>query len=191
MEKPLDLRIQKTYKALIDAFLQLLQTKRFENITINELCELAMVRRATFYKHFADKYEFFTFFVQWIQNEFRNRFAHKEQDRNGVSPYIDIIRFALDFLDENETLVHSVMESNAFPLLLDLISEQIILDVKERLQTDQNNGKELLLSPELMAFSYTGALLNILRWWIGHKDQMSKEEIVAQIQKVFDKLYAA
>lgn len=191
MEKPLDLRIQKTYKALIDAFLQLLQTKRFENITINELCELAMVRRATFYKHFADKYEFFTFFVQWIQNEFRNRFAHKEQDRNGVSPYIDIIRFALDFLDENETLVHSVMESNAFPLLLDLISEQIILDVKERLQTDQNNGKELFLSPELMAFSYTGALLNILRWWIGHKNQMSKEEIVAQIQKVFDKLYAA
>lgn len=191
MEKPLDLRIQKTHKALIDAFLQLLQTKRFENITINELCELAMVRRATFYKHFADKYEFFTFFVQWIQNEFRNRFAHKEQDRNGVSPYIDIIRFALDFLDENETLVHSVMESSAFPLLLDLISEQIILDVKERLQTDQNNGKELLLSPELMAFSYTGALLNILRWWIGHKNQMSKEEIIAQIQKVFDKLYAA
>ena len=191
MEKPLDLRIQKTHTALINAFLQLLQTKRFENITINELCELAMVRRATFYKHFADKYEFFTFFVQWIQNEFRNRFAHKEQDRNGVSPYIDIIRFALDFLDENETIVHSVMKSNAFPLLLDLISEQIILDVKERLQTDQNNGKELLLSPELMAFSYTGALLNILRWWIGHKDQMSKEEIVAQIQKVFDKLYAA
>ena len=191
MEKPLDLRIQKTHTALINAFLQLLQTKRFENITINELCELAMVRRATFYKHFADKYEFFTFFVQWIQREFRNRIVSQEQDGNGVSPYIDIIRFALDFLDENETLVHSVMESNAFPLLLDLISEQIILDVKGRLQTDQNNGKELLLSPELMAFSYTGALLNILRWWIGHKDQMSKEEIVAQIQKVFDKLYAA
>ncbi|MBQ4157970.1 MAG: TetR/AcrR family transcriptional regulator [Clostridia bacterium] len=191
MEKPLDLRIQKTHTALINAFLQLLQTKRFENITINELCELAMVRRATFYKHFADKYEFFTFFVQWIQREFRNRIIPQEYDRNGVSPYIDIIRFALDFLDENETIVHSVMESNAFPLLLDLISEQIILDVKESLQTDQNNGKELLLSPELMAFSYTGALLNILRWWIGHKDQMSKEEIVAQIQKVFDKLYAA
>ena len=191
MEKPLDLRIQKTHTALINAFLQLLQTKRFENITINELCELAMVRRATFYKHFADKYEFFTFFVQWIQREFRNRIVPQEYDRNGVSPYIDIIRFALDFLDENETIVHSVMKSNAFPLLLDLISEQIILDVKERLQTDKNNGKELLLSPELMAFSYTGALLNILRWWIGHKDQMSKEEIVAQIQKVFDKLYAA
>ena len=191
MEKPLDLRIQKTYKALIDAFFQLLQAKRFESITINELCEVAMVRRATFYKHFADKYEFFTFFVQCIQHEFRNRIATQEQAGNGVSPYIGIIRFALDFLDENETLVHSVIESNAFPLLLDLVSEQIVMDVKDRLQTDQNNGKELLLSPELMAFSYTGALLNILRWWVGHKDQMSKEEIVTQIQKVFDKLYTA
>ena len=76
-------------------------------------------------------------------------------------------------------------------LILDLVSEQIVMDVKDRLQTDQNNGKELLLSPELMAFSYTGALLNILRWWVGHKDQMSKEEIVTQIQKIFDKLYAA
>lgn len=189
MEKPLDLRIQKTYKALIDTFLQLLQTKRFENITINELCELAMVRRATFYRHFADKYEFFTFFVQCIQQEFRNRIVPREQAGNDVSPYIDIIRFALDFLDENETLVHSLMESNAFPLLLDLISEQIILDVKDRLQTDQNNGKELPLSPELMAFSYTGALLNTLRWWIGHKEQMSKEELVTQIQKIFDKIY--
>ena len=28
----------------------------------NELCDEAMIRRATFYKHFADKYDFFFFF---------------------------------------------------------------------------------------------------------------------------------
>ena len=31
-EKPLDLRIQKTHKALIQSFLKLLEEKRFENI---------------------------------------------------------------------------------------------------------------------------------------------------------------
>lgn len=189
MEKPLDLRIQKTHKALIDAFQQLLTEKRFEQITVNELCELAMVRRATFYKHFADKYEFFTFFVQSVQQEFRRRTEPAQQE--GISPYIDIIRFGMDFIDGNEALVQSVVESSAFPLLLDLLSEQIIRDVKEWLEKDQAEGKELLLSPELMAFSYTGALLHILRWWIDHRDQMSKEEIVAQMRKVFDKLYDA
>jgi len=190
MENPLDLRIQKTYKALTEAFLQLLKTKRFESITVNELCEVAMVRRATFYKHFADKYEFFTFFVQCVQSEFRKNAALTESGDGGVSPYIEIIRFAFDFMDENEALVHSVMESSAFPVLLDLVSEQIIRDIKEQLQKDEANGKELFLSPELMAFSYTGALLNILRWWVGHKDQMAKEEVVSQIQKVLDKLYS-
>ena len=59
MEKPLDLRIQKTYQSLIGAFLQLLKEKPFETITVHEICDMAMVRRATFYKHFGDKYEFF------------------------------------------------------------------------------------------------------------------------------------
>lgn len=190
MEKQLDLRIQKTHKALIDAFLKLLKKKRFENITINELCDAAMIRRATFYKHFADKYEFFTFFVQTIQLEFYNNAVPSVNESNAAFPYIDIIRFSLDFLDENEVLVQSVMESNAFPFLLDLVSEQIIRDLKERLQKEEADGKKSLLAPELVALSYTGALTNIMRWWVSHKNQMSKEEIIIQLQNVFEKLYS-
>ena len=185
MEKPLDLRIQKTHKTLIDAFLQLLQVKKFENITVNELCEAAMVRRATFYKHFADKYEFFTFLIQSIQRDFYDNSGFSEQEENSAFPYVDIIRFSLDFLDENETLVQSVLDSSAFPILLDLVSEQIILDLKERLEQEQNCNKKFLLSPELIALSYTGALTNIMRWWVSHKNQMTKDEIIVQVQRVF------
>ena len=62
----MDLRVLKTYKSLYEAFFKMLEEKKFEDITVNELCERAMVRRATFYKHFADKYEFFAFFVNPI-----------------------------------------------------------------------------------------------------------------------------
>ena len=57
MEKNTDLRIQKTYLALQNAFVALLEEKRFEELTVNELCDRAMIRRTTFYKHFGDKYE--------------------------------------------------------------------------------------------------------------------------------------
>ena len=50
-----DLRIIKTRKALCDAFIILLGEKPFEDITVNELCKKAMVRRATFYQHFEEK----------------------------------------------------------------------------------------------------------------------------------------
>ena len=183
-EKPLDLRIQKTHKALIDAFLKLLEEKRFENITVNEICDLAMVRRATFYKHFGDKYEFFTFMIQYIQEEFFHNAAPAESPEPSIEPYISIVKNTLDFLDENDALVHSVMESGVFPILLNIISEQIVRDVKERFRNDAKNGVELMLAPELMAQAYTGALVNIARWWVTHKQSASKEEMVGQITKL-------
>ncbi|MCQ5134247.1 TetR/AcrR family transcriptional regulator, partial [Coprococcus eutactus] len=59
-----DLRIRKTYAALTQAFQTLLVQKEFIKISVNELCELAMIRRPTFYKHFLDKYDFLNFFIK-------------------------------------------------------------------------------------------------------------------------------
>lgn len=188
-EKPLDLRIQKTHKTLVEAFLRLLEEKRFENITVNEICDLAMVRRATFYKHFGDKYEFFTFMVQYIQQEFQNRTAKASHDGDSIDPYVAIVQNTLDFLDTNDTLVRSVMESNVYPILLNIVSEQIVRDVKQMFRDDENSGVELLLSPDLMAQAYTGALINIARWWVRHKDLASKEDVIMQITKLIKRLY--
>ena len=188
-EKPLDLRIQKTHQALIQAFLKLLEEKRFENITVNEICERAMVRRATFYKHFGDKYEFFTYMVQYIQESFRQHTPRTDSDSNGIDPYVQIVDNTLSFLEQNEGLVNSVMESSAYPILLNLISEQIVRDVKQHFRQDEKNGKKLLLSSELMAQAYTGALINIARWWVRHKDRAGKEEMIRQITPMVRRLY--
>ena len=42
MAEKIDLRVQKTHAALITAFLSLLERKRFEDITVNELCDQAL-----------------------------------------------------------------------------------------------------------------------------------------------------
>ena len=50
-----DLRIQKTYAALTREFTALLKEKRFEQITVKEICAQAGVNRSTFYLHYADQ----------------------------------------------------------------------------------------------------------------------------------------
>ena len=67
MEKPLDLRVLKTRKALTAALYSLLCEKSMDNITVTELCERAVVRKATFYKHFGDKNELLTYMIQELQ----------------------------------------------------------------------------------------------------------------------------
>ncbi|PGV56640.1 TetR family transcriptional regulator [Bacillus cereus] len=56
-EKPLDLRIRRTHKLLWDSLFELMtQSKqKYSSITINQICDRAMVHRTTFYKHFEDK----------------------------------------------------------------------------------------------------------------------------------------
>jgi AcrR family transcriptional regulator len=50
-----DLRIVKTRKAIKEAFLTLVQTKGYEQITIQDIAEEAMINRNTFYLHYMSK----------------------------------------------------------------------------------------------------------------------------------------
>ena len=186
-EKPLDLRIQKTHRALTQAYAQLLEEKRFEHITVNEICDRAMVRRATFYKHFGDKYELFSFLVRQIHEEFRRRPARTGKT---IVPYVSIIESTLDFLDEYDSQLHFLMESSMAPVLLSLISEQIALDITQELQEAEKSGQPLPLPAELMAHAYTGALIHTAKWWLGHKDRISKQEMAAQLVKMIQRLYS-
>ena len=52
----MDLRIQKTERAIKNAFIELRSKKPLEKITVKELCELAMINKSTFYSHYEDIY---------------------------------------------------------------------------------------------------------------------------------------
>ena len=55
--KKVDLRIKKTKLAIEVALLKLLETKQFQDITIQNIAEEAMINRTTFYSHYMDKYD--------------------------------------------------------------------------------------------------------------------------------------
>ena len=52
----MDLRIVKTRKSIREAFLTLRSNNALEKIKVTKLCELALVNKTTFYKHYQDIY---------------------------------------------------------------------------------------------------------------------------------------
>lgn len=52
-----DPRVARTRKLLFDAFRSLLDEKGCEEMTVQDIAERAAINRATFYAHFADKYD--------------------------------------------------------------------------------------------------------------------------------------
>jgi AcrR family transcriptional regulator len=55
-DEPGDLRVRRTHKLLWEALMAELAVRPFEDITVTDICERAMVHRTTFYKHYEDKY---------------------------------------------------------------------------------------------------------------------------------------
>jgi AcrR family transcriptional regulator len=52
-----DLRVVRTRRSLRDAMIALTIQKGFDAVTVNDIVGLAMVNRATFYRHYQDKYD--------------------------------------------------------------------------------------------------------------------------------------
>ena len=54
MEKKVDLRIQKTTKAIREAFIQIRKKMPLEKVKVLDICRLAMINSSTFYDHYVD-----------------------------------------------------------------------------------------------------------------------------------------
>ena len=57
LTKKLTIGASRTLYSLQQSLLSLLSEKSFEEIAVGELCEKAMLPRATFYNYFDDKYD--------------------------------------------------------------------------------------------------------------------------------------
>ena len=189
MEQKYDLRVIRTYKSLTEAFLQLMSEKHFEDITINELCERAMIRRTTFYKHFADKYEFFRFFIRQLQTDFDATSTFSSDYEDPQAFYISITRHLMDFLKEHEKFVHMVLGSDLLPTLLDILSEQIAFDITEKIKIAMKKGINMPASPEIAASFFTGAIIHTIRWWLMGKKQLSEEKLIEEVEKILFALH--
>ena len=53
----MDIRVEKTKRSIINAFLEIRSKKPLEKITVKELAELAYINKATFYLHYKDIYD--------------------------------------------------------------------------------------------------------------------------------------
>ena len=176
MEKKLDLRIEKTYLALHKAFIELLEEKRFETFTVNELCQHAMIRRTTFYKLFADKYEYLSFFIREICADFRATLSPEIQD-NGINAYfLHMTRQLIRFIRGNGQLIRNALDSTMFPMLLNILMEHIVEDL---LQVSPQRTAQ----SEAMASFYAGGLLNTLFRRLRQSERIDEDQFVGMISQ--------
>ena len=153
-----DLRVLKTKKVLMEAMSKLLEHQKFTQITVQDLCDKALISRATFYSHFADKYDFLKHWLIYMKSE----------TINNVSSNEDIEKSIGDFTDRNSKAIKNLLEdanSETAGLLCGFMLSLLDISI-DQIDGGQKNPKYIVLSK-----FFCGGLMNYLQWQVESKFQ--------------------
>lgn len=181
----LDLRVQKTYKGLLEAFEGLLLEKEFESISVTEICDAAMIRRPTFYKHFLDKYDFITFFIKHKMNDIFD-FAMQHANETGED-FFNLVFVQL--LDQSDNILHLIfsIQMNA-NIMFELESareygKSMLSSYIKKQDSDEESAVELSYKGQIIM----GITIQSVFWYKKKKEQISREEMIALYTRTLGK----
>ena len=169
-----DPRIRRTRQLLQGALKTLLQTKNFDEITVQDITEAATVNRATFYDHYADK---FALLDALVAGGF-HALLHQRDVRfegNCPSEASEIIRAACDYIVLMRDGHSDCKERSAFEPLIDAAITSAI-----RLVLTRNDSPKLRLAP-MTASAASWAINGAVKGWYNTPDRPSVDAVVPQI----------
>ena len=173
--KKIDARILRSKRDLADSLETLLEKKNYDDITIKEICEGALVSKLTFYNNFYDKNELLKFMftrrVKELSIKINSLFPTK---KSGNEVYKDVIKIIIHYFYENKDFYRKVMkveDQNSFiNHFRDIVSPLMEEDIREILgeKTDAEFYVNFFCDAVICAFGR----------WISQKEPMPPKEFV-------------
>lgn len=185
----MDIRTVRTRTMLRDALQALLDSKSFEDISVSEICELSTVRRATFYRHFHDKNDFYEWYFRTITDQFLSELsegkataAGKSNNQESLGNLEEYTRYMhgklIEFSQRNHAWFGRNMGKTALAGSLDMMTQQVAAGIAERIESKaRESGIELDTTPEMISMFYSGGMIHTLRWWLMEDQPISAEEL--------------
>ena len=163
-----DRRITKTRKAIYAAFLQLLNQKNFETITVQEIIDLADVGRSTFYSHYESK--------ELLLDELcRYLFHHLFEREKNISIEAYLTHIFLHFKTTQDHVTSLLFSKNDYFLrqLQKELEHHVYPMVAEDLQVSYPN----IPSSFLKHFVVTN-FIETLTWWLKKGKSYKEDQVV-------------
>ncbi|NUU79532.1 TetR/AcrR family transcriptional regulator [Paenibacillus xylanilyticus] len=152
---PNDPRVIRTRQLIVNAFLMHLNKKDFYSITIRDITEKATINRATFYAHFADKYELLESVLSFAFEQYVLNKVNAQAPLTEVTVK-QLITSLCNYHDSSNQCIKKY-ESVA-PIFEENIKtqlEQLILQIITR-ETDQAERKTLANAATMLSWSIYG-----------------------------------
>ena len=176
----IDPRIRRTRQLLQQALDKLLETKEFDQISIQDIAEAATVNRATFYDHYADKFQLLGCMVGCRFHELIT--DRKVQFGGSCSGELRAIVLAVcDYLSRMQgTNCKRQLEPHMESAIITSVREILLSGLKEHLPESPIAPDPIapdLIAPEMIAASASWAIYGAAKEWVQTPNRRPSEEI--------------
>ncbi len=170
MEK-LDRRSQRSRRVITNALLDLLLTKKFNEITIQEITDEADVGRATFYLHYRNKEECL---MQLLTDGFDSLVAEIEHmTGSGERNFIEVLEKVFQYTSDNRKLFLALLSANPRPNILEDLQSYIQEKVMKGAAMPQDLNP---LLKKAISVNLTGALIAFILWLLKDEPEISPNQ---------------
>lgn len=165
--------MNRTVRDFENALETLLKTHRFEKITVDQICDEALLHRSSFYRYFHDKYDLLEHLMSNRLGQMMDSAASEEEMINQVTKYVD---------DNKDIYRHLSGDNSSSTLHVEImrILTEVILQQSKRKGVKSEILKQVHDSknPELEAYTFSGAIIGIYYWWQMHNYNVPIDEVV-------------
>ena len=176
----MDIRSQRTKQVISESFLELLKEKPASRITVTEICSMASINRATFYKHYLDVQDL----QASLEDEILSDFAVflKDCRFSGAVRYQTILVEMLTYLRQYGSRFYLLCSGNAGSELpaktFQLINGFAFPIIRQKLPALEEEKAALLY--QFLTHGCGALLVN----WLRGDSSLSAEEVAEYIMQI-------
>lgn len=187
--KKVDLRVRRTHKLLLEALTELLAEKSFESISVKEICDRAMINRTTFYKHYADKYDLVQRGFKELLDDMAAKIDYPNIINDSFSPqnppahFLFMFRHILENKAFYELILCQSTSGTIRSILMDWLNRQSLF------RLEASAIKDVKLPTPVMVRFATGALIEVLNWWLESKTPYPPEDMAYFLAEMYKRQF--
>ncbi len=172
-EERTDLRIRRTHKFLQAAMIELITEKGFDTITVGDIAERAMINRATFYRHYQDKYDLVAKIFEDTVNELAENMKpfHKDIRQRETENPLEIWTQFFEHVADHAPLYRAMLGNNGSSWFVARMREhtiKLMLESERRWkhQVQPSQPIDPAMPQELPAMQLSHVLIGTIVWWL-------------------------
>lgn len=177
--KEQDLRYERTGISILSAMTKLLQTKRFEQISVTNICEEAEISRSGFYLHYVDKYDL----VEENLKKFRDQ-ANQIFQQNTGNDKTKLFSNMLTYLQGDGKLIAALISENGSIEVQNYIKRMMQENARTNIFPQIDLKLENETEEHYALLFLSNALFGVLQDWINRGQKESPKELV----RIMDRL---